>query len=57
MENRNVEVIIKLSENECKFIKEIAQHVQLPLADLVMLAIIALDKKTNSANRIKDTTL
>lgn len=57
MKNRNVEVIIKLSENECKFIKEIAQQVQLPLADLIMLAIIALDKKTNSANRIKDTTL
>jgi hypothetical protein len=57
LENRNVEVIIKLSENECKFIKEIAQQVQLPLADLIMLAIIALDKKTNSANRIKDTTL
>lgn len=45
MENRNVEVIIKLSENECKFIKEIAQQVQLPLTDLIMLAIIALDRK------------
>ncbi len=47
MENRNVEVIINLSENECKFIKEIAQQVQLPLADLIILAIIALDRKSD----------
>lgn len=47
MENRNIEVIINLSENECKFIKEIAQQVQLPLADLIILAIIALDRKSD----------
>lgn len=44
MEKRNINVILTLSHNEQAYIKDYANKVHLTLEDLVMLAIISLNR-------------
>ena len=48
MNNRNIKIVLQLSKNELEYIEKIAQQVQLPLEDLIILAIIALDRTDES---------
>ena len=44
MENRNINVILTLSQSEQTYLEEYAGEVHLSLEDLVMLAIISLGR-------------
>ena len=44
MENRNINVILTLSQSEQTYLEEYAGKVHLSLEDLVMLAIISLER-------------
>lgn len=55
MESRDIEVKLKLSKSEYEFVKEFAQQVQLSLEDLILLALLALNRAPKTQNHNEKT--
>ena len=55
VESRDIEVKLKLSKSEYEFVKEFAQQVQLSLEDLILLALLALNRAPKTQNHNEKT--